>query len=657
MDTMSKTSDTFDTSDTISIALRDNHTLRDIINDSKTIRTNNDHLMSLLLTNTNRMNYEGDCEDCEDCEDLDEDNILVNDDIRKTNTLDIIDDNIHDIINTVKNLDNINNRDRDDYKCGGMNCIFKTQLSSYTCRKGTTKNVILRISKNSIEPTDNIVLQNYLEEAKLMLKYSKLKIHPKIYDIAYVKNTNNNTYYFISVMDVYSMDLSVFLNRYYNNIKNNKLIIKSLRDQTLNIFGTISKSGIVCMDVKPQNFVIDYIMGENNTMKSVDLKIIDVDNNFCSEITDNKVESKIFAELQQDAIYKMVLLFRLHLIYKSFFRWDYIGNIIDNKTTTDITEYLRIYNNVITTCITSRKSVFLELFHEYFLKGIDGYTFRTIYYNPNPDTLYIIQRTGLALISNTFPNLIMHCIPQVPEIKIVNKWDQHNDINDRMRIILIHWLYTVHMSMGNEISGDYNALYRAIQILDDYLSKKTILRDKLQLLGITVYYIAILYSGHEYYYQYTDNIINELIRVCDGAYARRQLIEFLHVVLNTVNIYRTTPLDSIVYKNNSLMTDIVDALLLVTIFDSKFIKYPPIIIGKSITLLREDIYKHLKCTPITNNNVNIQSINMSVNECTVDIIRTCAASIISQDEHYSGIYTEYNRIFEVLDVMQKLNLF
>ena len=56
--------------------------------------------------------------------------------------------------------------------------------------------------------------------------------------------------------------------------------------------------------------------------------------------------------------------------------------------------------------------------------------------------------------------------------------DKQNDINDKMRVILLDWMVDLHEKY-KLVPETY---YLSVNILDRYLSKKCISRSKLQLL-------------------------------------------------------------------------------------------------------------------------------------------------------------------------------
>ena len=65
--------------------------------------------------------------------------------------------------------------------------------------------------------------------------------------------------------------------------------------------------------------------------------------------------------------------------------------------------------------------------------------------------------------------------------------DRQNDINEKMRAILIDWLIEVHLKFRLVPE----TLYLCVNIIDRYCSVINVPRTKLQLVGVTALFLAI----------------------------------------------------------------------------------------------------------------------------------------------------------------------
>ena len=123
------------------------------------------------------------------------------------------------------------------------------------------------------------------------------------------------------------------------------------------------------------------------------------------------------------------------------------------------------------------------------------------------------------------------------------------DINQKMRYILIDWLVEVHIKF-NLLP---ETLFITINLIDRFLSKKNIHRKYLQLLGITALFIACKYE--EIY----PPQIKQLIHMTDNAYNKKQVFKMENEILDVVhfNISFPTSLKFLeIFKNKLNLNDI-----------------------------------------------------------------------------------------------------
>ena len=117
-------------------------------------------------------------------------------------------------------------------------------------------------------------------------------------------------------------------------------------------------------------------------------------------------------------------------------------------------------------------------------------------------------------------------LPKENYMKTVQK-----DINEKMRKILLDWLIDVHAKF--KLSTE--TLFLTINIIDRYLSKKSIHRKYLQLLGVTSLLIA---SKYEDIYPPE---IKDFIFMTDNAYTKGELIKMENDILDKIKFNMTYP--------------------------------------------------------------------------------------------------------------------
>ncbi|KAJ4885798.1 Cyclin-B1-3 [Raphanus sativus] len=105
------------------------------------------------------------------------------------------------------------------------------------------------------------------------------------------------------------------------------------------------------------------------------------------------------------------------------------------------------------------------------------------------------------------------------------------EINEKMRSILVDWLVDVHVKF--DLSPE--TLYLTINIIDRFLSLKTIPRRELQLLGVSALLIASKYE------EIWPPQVNDLVYVTDNTYQSKQILMMEKTILGCLEWYLTVP--------------------------------------------------------------------------------------------------------------------
>lgn len=116
--------------------------------------------------------------------------------------------------------------------------------------------------------------------------------------------------------------------------------------------------------------------------------------------------------------------------------------------------------------------------------------------------------------------------------KVPNYIGAQKFINEGMRAILIDWLVEVQESF----ELNHETLYTAVKITDLYLSKKSIKKEDLQLLGATSCLIASKVDER------LPPLVDDFLYVCDDAYTREKLLRMERKVLAVVGFDLGYPL-------------------------------------------------------------------------------------------------------------------
>jgi transcription initiation factor TFIIIB Brf1 subunit/transcription initiation factor TFIIB len=108
--------------------------------------------------------------------------------------------------------------------------------------------------------------------------------------------------------------------------------------------------------------------------------------------------------------------------------------------------------------------------------------------------------------------------------------EKQEDINQSMRSILIDWLVEVHL----KFKLVPESLYLTINLIDRYLEKEQVHRQKLQLVGVSAMFIACKYE--EIY----PPIVKDFVYITDNAYQKDDILAMERKMLHTLDFDITT---------------------------------------------------------------------------------------------------------------------
>mmetsp|Transcript_3009 Transcript_3009/g.5687 ORF Transcript_3009/g.5687 Transcript_3009/m.5687 type:complete len:512 (-) Transcript_3009:170-1705(-) len=103
--------------------------------------------------------------------------------------------------------------------------------------------------------------------------------------------------------------------------------------------------------------------------------------------------------------------------------------------------------------------------------------------------------------------------------------DEQDDINSKMRAILVDWIVEVHLKFRLVPE----TLYLCVNIIDRYCSKVVVQRSKLQLIGVTALLVA---CKHEEIYPPE---VRDCVYITDRAYERQEVLDMEQSILRVLN--------------------------------------------------------------------------------------------------------------------------
>ncbi|XP_031107809.1 G2/mitotic-specific cyclin-2-like [Ipomoea triloba] len=108
---------------------------------------------------------------------------------------------------------------------------------------------------------------------------------------------------------------------------------------------------------------------------------------------------------------------------------------------------------------------------------------------------------------------------------------QQFDINERMRAILIDWLIEVH----HKFELREETLFLTVNLIDRFLEKQSVVRKKLQLVGLVAMLLACKYE------EVSVPVVDDLVFISDKAYTRKEVLEMESLMLNTLQFNMSIP--------------------------------------------------------------------------------------------------------------------
>ncbi|XP_030369695.1 G2/mitotic-specific cyclin-B3 [Scaptodrosophila lebanonensis] len=119
-----------------------------------------------------------------------------------------------------------------------------------------------------------------------------------------------------------------------------------------------------------------------------------------------------------------------------------------------------------------------------------------------------------------------------PEFPIVDYMPKQVHLTTWMRTLLVDWMVEVQETF----ELNHETLYLAVKIVDLYLCRKVINKERLQLLGAAAFFIACKYDERQ------PPLIDDFLYICDGAYNHNELVKMEMETLRVINFDLGIPL-------------------------------------------------------------------------------------------------------------------
>jgi len=190
-----------------------------------------------------------------------------------------------------------------------------------------------------------------------------------------------------------------------------------------------------------------------------------------------------------------------------------------------------------------------------------------------------------------------------------------SDVNEKMRAILIDWLIEVHFKF--KLLPE--TLFITVNLIDRYLERKEIKRQRLQLLGVTAMWVAWKYE--EIYAPE----LKDFVYITDNAYQQKDILDLEYDLLKTLEFNVTFPSSYRFLQRYAKLLGANDRafklawyLIELPLIEYKMLKYKPSLISSAALFVA---FKLLKIDVKWNEKMkDVNSYNeMKIRPCAKDL--------------------------------------
>jgi hypothetical protein len=160
------------------------------------------------------------------------------------------------------------------------------------------------------------------------------------------------------------------------------------------------------------------------------------------------------------------------------------------------------------------------------------------------------------------------------------------DINEKMRVILTDWIVDVHLKFKLQPE----TLFIAVEIIDRFLDKKVVSRQKLQLVGVVAMLLAAKYE--EIY----PPEVKDFIYISANTYSRDDILRMERLMFATLDFNLTFPTLHVFLKRALQVSDAdirtqntAQFLAELSLMEYRMLQHPPSLIGASCVYVANKI--------------------------------------------------------------------
>jgi cyclin B len=205
--------------------------------------------------------------------------------------------------------------------------------------------------------------------------------------------------------------------------------------------------------------------------------------------------------------------------------------------------------------------------------------------------------------------------------------EMQKDINCKMRTILIDWLVEVHMKYKLRPE----TLHLTVNLIDRFLSRTTVARKRLQLIGVVAMFIASKFE------EISPPELHDWVFITDKAYTKEDVISMECTMLTTLGFQVMAPtclhFFTILEKANAcdaVQRDVAEYILELGLLDLHMLRYSPSHMVAAALLLSNELSRRSPTWPL----IMVQESHFAeqaLRHCADDLRR-----LLEQDQATAG---------------------
>lgn len=174
---------------------------------------------------------------------------------------------------------------------------------------------------------------------------------------------------------------------------------------------------------------------------------------------------------------------------------------------------------------------------------VDGLGFSAMFLLPDDVEDIDAADDNNVLLASEYVNDIYRYLRQLERQQAVshNFLSTQKEMTPKMRSVLVDWLVNIH----HQFKLLPETLYMGVSIMDRFLERQAVCKDKIQLVGVTAFFIA---SKFEEIYPPD---LTDFVVICDQLYSKKDILKMETVMLGTVKFEIGRPLPLHFLRRNS----------------------------------------------------------------------------------------------------------